>query len=147
MFNILRAMQLDKAILIEGSPGVGKTATISALAKLTKNKLVRINLSEHTDIMDLIGCDLPRGDKFCWEDGVFLKAMRNGDWVMLDELNLAPQQVLEGLNSVLDHRKCVFVPEIGENVSCADGFRVFATQNPLSEGGGRKGLPFSFLNR
>jgi midasin len=34
--------------------------------------------------------------KFKWSDGVFLKALKNGDWVLLDELNLAPQAVLEG---------------------------------------------------
>ncbi|PWV08666.1 putative Midasin [Trypanosoma cruzi] len=31
--------------------------------------------------------------------------------------------------------------------TAADEFRVFACQNPLLEGGGRKGLPRSFLNR
>lgn len=31
--------------------------------------------------------------------------------------------------------------------SCPPSFRVFAAQNPLREGGGRKGLPRSFLNR
>jgi hypothetical protein len=30
---------------------------------------------------------------------------------------------------------------------CPDSFRVFAAQNPVREGGGRKGLPRSFLNR
>ena len=30
--------------------------------------------------------------------------MRRGAWVLLDELNLASQTVLEGLNAVLDHR-------------------------------------------
>lgn len=30
---------------------------------------------------------------------------------------------------------------------CPPSFRVFAAQNPVREGGGRKGLPRSFLNR
>jgi midasin (ATPase involved in ribosome maturation) len=30
--------------------------------------------------------------------------VRRGAWVLLDELNLAGQTVLEGLNAVLDHR-------------------------------------------
>ena len=30
---------------------------------------------------------------------------------------------------------------------CHPTFRLFAAQNPLQEGGGRKGLPRSFLNR
>ena len=67
--------------------------------------------------------------------------------MLLDELNLAQQAVLEGLNAVLDHRGTVFIPELGRSFPCAPGFRVFATQNPVAQGGGRKGLPKSFLNR
>jgi hypothetical protein len=38
-------------------------------------------------------------------DGALLRAMRRGDWVLLDEINLAPQATLEGLNALLDHRR------------------------------------------
>ena len=67
--------------------------------------------------------------------------------MLLDELNLAPQAVLEGLNACLDHRSTVYIPEIDRSFPCPPSFRVFAAQNPLQEGGGRKGLPRSFLNR
>lgn len=80
-------------------------------------------------------------------DGPLLAAIKSGDWVLIDELNLATQQVLEGLNSVLDHRSEVFIPELGKTYQCHPGFRLFGAQNPLQEGGGRKGLPRSFLNR
>jgi midasin len=33
-----------------------------------------------------------------------LSALKTGAWVLLDELNLASQSVLEGLNALLDHR-------------------------------------------
>ena len=149
--RIMRAMQLRKPILLEGSPGVGKTSIISALAAASGHKLVRLNLSEQTDMMDLLGADLPAAGgaagEFVWSDGAFLAALKAGDWVLLDELNLAPQPVLEGLNAVLDHRAEVFVPELGQTFRCPPTFRVFAAQNPVQEGGGRKGLPKSFLNR
>lgn len=67
--------------------------------------------------------------------------------MLLDELNLASQSVLEGLNSCLDHRARLFIPELGQEVACPPSFRIFACQNPLRQGGGRKGLPQSFLNR
>lgn len=67
--------------------------------------------------------------------------------MLLDELNLAGQSVLEGLNAVLDHRAEVFIPELGQTFQCPPSFHLFAAQNPLQEGGGRKGLPKSFLNR
>jgi len=150
--RLLRALQLArKPILLEGSPGVGKTSIVSALAKAAGHKLVRLNLSEQTDMMDLLGADLPasggEAGEFKWSDGAFLAALKNGDWVLLDELNLAPQPVLEGLNAALDHRAEVFVPELGKTFKCPSTFRVFGAQNPAAQGGGRKGLPKSFLNR
>jgi midasin len=50
-------------------------------------------------MMDLLGMDLPvnggKGGEFLWSDGVFLRALKLGYWVLLDELNLASQSVLE----------------------------------------------------
>ena len=52
MPGVIRAMQV-KTNIVEGSPGVGKTSLITALASATGNPLVRINLSEQTDLVDL----------------------------------------------------------------------------------------------
>ncbi|QSL65832.1 hypothetical protein MERGE_000110 [Pneumocystis wakefieldiae] len=148
--RILRAMQTSRPILLEGSPGVGKTSLISAIASVVGIQLTRINLSEQTDLMDLFGSDLPVDDettKFAWHDGPFLQAMKNGYWVLLDEMNLASQSILEGLNACLDHRAQAFIPELNQTFTCHPSFRVFAAQNPHSQGCGRKGLPKSFINR
>ncbi|OMP00558.1 hypothetical protein COLO4_12568 [Corchorus olitorius] len=151
--RVLRAMQLSKPgqFSITCSPGVGKTSLIVALGKFSGHRVVRINLSEQTDMMDLLGSDLPvesnEGVKFAWSDGILLQALKEGCWVLLDELNLAPQSVLEGLNAILDHRAEVFIPELGRTYRCPSSFRVFSCQNPSYQGGGRKGLPKSFLNR
>ncbi|KMZ78504.1 hypothetical protein PVIIG_01281 [Plasmodium vivax India VII] len=172
LFKIVRAMQLQNSILLEGSPGVGKTCIINILAKLTNNKLIRINLSECTDIYDLIGSYFPvKGEgerglrsgtqvregtpgeraeapfQYFWKDGKLIECMKKGYWILIDEINLANQQTLEGINSILDHRKEIFIPETNETVRSHPNFRLFCCQNPYSEGGGRKGLPKSFLNR
>jgi midasin (ATPase involved in ribosome maturation) len=97
-----------------GSPGVGKTSLVTSLAQATGHRVVRINLSEQTDISDLFGSDLPveggQTGEFAWRDGPFLQALKRGDWILLDELNLASQSVLEGLNACLDHRYACHPP-------------------------------------
>ncbi|KAF2126090.1 midasin [Dothidotthia symphoricarpi CBS 119687] len=149
--RVVRALQLAKPILLEGNPGVGKTTLVTALAKAIGKPLTRLNLSEQTDLMDLFGSDVPveggAAGTFAWRDAPFLKAMKNGDWVLLDEMNLASQSVLEGLNAVLDHRGEVYISELDQTFHKHQDFRVFAAQNPHHQGGGRKGLPASFVNR
>jgi midasin len=149
--RVLRACQLSKPILLEGSPGVGKTSLVTALANISGHHLCRINLSDQTDLIDLFGSDLPveggSPGEFAWRDAEFLKALQYGYWVLLDEMNLAPQTVLEGLNAVLDHRGTVYIPELNKSFTCHPSFRIFAAQNPINQGGGRKGLPKSFVNR
>jgi midasin (ATPase involved in ribosome maturation) len=67
---------------------------------------------------------------------------------LIDEMNLAQQSVLEGLNAILDHRRTVFVPDLNREFTCHPNFMVFACQNPSASGvSGRKTLPKSFLNR
>lgn len=149
--KILRALQLPKPILLEGSPGVGKTTLIAALADAIGMPLTRINLSDQTDLMDLFGSDVPiegaEAGHFGWRDAPFLRAMQSGEWVLLDEMNLASQAVLEGLNACLDHRGQVYISELDQTFFRHPSFVVFAAQNPHHQGGGRKGLPASFVNR
>jgi len=91
VLRLLRCMQIEnRAILLEGSPGVGKTSLIQAVSKASGHKLTRINLSEQTDVSDLFGADLPTdgGDGGCfeWRDGPFLRALKEGNWILLDEV-------------------------------------------------------------
>ncbi len=71
-----------------------------------------------------------------------------GHWIILDEINLASQSVLEGLNSCFDHRNEIFISELNRTFTIDKSrTKIFACQNPYNQGGGRKGLPKSFLNR
>lgn len=155
MMKLVRAMQLDRPILLEGDPGAGKTSIVDALAKLSGQNLVRINLSEQTDVSDLFGLDLPDDQNedcdtptFRWCDGPMLKAIKESSWILLDEMNLASQSVLEGLNACFDHRGEIYIPELNKRIKVDRSVsRIFACQNPYNQGAARKGLPKSFVNR
>lgn len=64
--------------------------------------------------------------------------MRKGYWIILDELNLAPTDVLEALNRLLDDNRELLITETQEVVKAHPGFMLFATQNPPGLYGGRK---------
>jgi midasin len=47
-----------------------------------------------------------------FQEGALVEAVQKGHWIVLDELNLAPSDVLEALNRLLDDNRELFVPEL-----------------------------------
>jgi midasin len=135
-------------VLLQGPTSAGKTSMVERLARATGHRLVRINNHEHTDVQEYIGSFQPGPSgklEFC--DGALTQAVRHGYWIVLDELNLAPSEVLEALNRLLDDNRELLLPETGEVVRPHPHFMLFATQNPPGSYGGRKVLSRAFRNR
>ena len=91
LYKLLRALSLGRPLLLEGPPGGGKSSLVIELAKNANINLTRLNLSDQTDLSDLFGTDMPfvngRGEQsFRWCDGPLLKAIKNGHWILLDEV-------------------------------------------------------------
>jgi hypothetical protein len=102
--------------------------------------------SPQTDLSDLLGQYRPRGQDFVWQDQPLLRCVKEGGVVALVDLNTAQQQVVEGVNSLFDHRGSLFVVELNQTFHKAASFRGVVVLR--KEGGnGRRGLPNSFLNR
>lgn len=88
-----------------------------------------------------------------FHEGYVPQAMRNGWWVILDEINLAEPQVLERLNPVIERPPSLVLSEsdgtmfgAGGTVPVAPGFQMFATMNP-AEYAGRSVLSPAFRDR
>lgn len=60
---------------------------------------------------------------------------------------MAPSEVLEALNRLLDDNRELFIPETQQVVKPHPNFLLFATQNPPGLYGGRKVLSKAFRNR
>lgn len=149
LHNLVRATLTRRyPILLQGPTSSGKTSMIEYLAKLTGHKFVRINNHEHTSLDEYLGTyvSTPTGD-FVFQGGILVQALRQGHWIVLDELNLAPSDVLEALNRLLDDNRELLIPETQEVIIPHPHFMVFATQNPAGLYGGRKVLSRAFRNR
>lgn len=146
---LARTLVLHRSpVLLQGPTSSGKTSLVSYLAARTGHACIRINNHEGTDLQEYLGRYVSddRG-RLVFAEGALVQAARRGDWVVLDELNLAPTEVLEALNRLLDDNRELFVPELQETIKPHPHFLLFATQNPPGLYAGRKTLSRAFRSR
>jgi hypothetical protein len=83
----------------QGPTSSGKTSLVSYLAAQTGHAFVRINNHEQTDLQEYLGSYVSdESGRLVFREGLLVQAVRRGHWIVLDELNLAPTEVLEALN-------------------------------------------------
>ena len=142
------AIRDNLSVLIMGESGVGKTSAIRFLANQTKNGLRRVNLNGGTTADELVGRLLINEKGTYWVDGVLTEAMRNGEWIVLDEINAALPEVLFVLQSVMDDDGYLVLAEKDDKeiVHKHKDFRIFATCNP-PEYAGTKEMNKALLSR
>jgi hypothetical protein len=169
------SMQLRQPVLLEGATSTSKTSSILYLAAMLRQPVIQLNLNGQSDTGELVGRFGPNATEVTepnglnriwqallhlfarekkspwqWIDGVVTRAMQQGAWLILDEVNLAEPQVLERLNPVLERNPRLLLSErdgrliAGEQVH--PEFRVFATMNP-AEYSGRSVLSPAWRNR
>lgn len=109
-----------------------------------------LSLVESQKIAETEGIKVP---DWRWQDGMVPTAMRTGQWLILDEINLAEPQVLERLNSVLERHPSLTLSENGGERIGPGGaqpvhgrFRMFATMNP-AEYTGRAAMSPAYKDR
>lgn len=150
--NIMKTLAIaikdNLPTLIIGESGTGKTSAIRFLANKTQNGLRRINLNGGTTADELVGRLLINEKGTYWIDGILTEAMRNGEWVVLDEINAALPEVLFVLQSVMDDDGYIVLTEKDDKeiVVKHKDFRVFATCNP-PEYAGTKEMNKALLSR
>ncbi|MBU9889452.1 MAG: AAA family ATPase [Candidatus Omnitrophica bacterium] len=124
--RLAKAVLLREQSYLIGATGIGKTSLIRYLAYLTGNRYTRFNLNVQTDKMELLGGYLPKENgvlSYRWVDGVLIGALKRGEWLVLDEMNLAPPELLERLNSLFDDDQSLTLREHhGENFISAHRF-------------------------
>jgi MoxR-like ATPase len=121
-------------VILTGPPGCGKTSLPIALAARLGRPCVRFNLDGETRRSHLIGISRPATDEngaltLRFDEGKFVQALREGWWIVLDELDIAPPNVTAALHSVLEDVRVLTIPETGETVHAHPEAAIFATGN------------------
>lgn len=117
------------ALKVNGHTGAGKSLGITQFHACLNKPIYSLTAHGGTEVGDLIGhWVLKKDGSMQWHDGPVLRAMREGESVLVNELNALRPDVLLGLNGILEG-EMVYVPETEEVVVAAPGFRFFATEN------------------
>lgn len=88
-----------------GPAGTGKTETVKKLASSCGKNLLIMQGSAGVEVGDLISEFIPDESKpgaFKLKNGILARAMHQGDWILLDELNMMDARVIAGCNSLTD---------------------------------------------
>jgi nitric oxide reductase NorQ protein len=142
------AVTRNLPVLIIGETGCGKTQTVKEIAQEMGKRVVRFSITGETSVDEIIGKYTLENNQTVWNDGVLLKAMKDGDWFVMDEVNAALSEILFVLHALLDDDRAVNVTtHNSEIVRPHEDFRFFATMNPPEEYSGTKELNKAFLSR
>ncbi len=134
--HVARSVDRSEPCLLEGPTSTSKTSSILYLAALLGQPVMRLSLNGQTDTGELVGRFAPGPGGWCFREGAVVRALREGWWLVLDELNLAEPQVLERLNPVLERPPALVLTEHDDSVFGPGGtpvhprFRIFGTMNP-----------------
>lgn len=128
--RFIKGLLLPAPLLLVGLAGAGKTFLVHYVAqKLEKlENLVTLHLNEQSDAKLLIGLYTSgtTPGSFVWRPGVLTRAVTEGRWVLIEDLDRAPSEVLSVILPLIEKGELV-VPGREERVRAAQGFKILAT--------------------
>ena len=144
--RVLIARDTGHAVNLIGPPGIGKSAVVEVAAGMLRRPFTRISCSRSLTVDDLFGSyrptlDTPSGEVlFLFQKGPLAVAIENEGVVLLDELNLAPADVLGVLCALVSTAPDEPFETRNQRL-CRRGTLLVAAMNDVSVGGGRQELP------
>jgi MoxR-like ATPase len=127
--RLLIGLLANGHVLLEGVPGLAKTATVNALAQCINTKFQRIQFTP-----DLLPSDLLGNLIYSPKDGTYStkKGPIFANIILADEINRAPAKVQSALLEAMQERQ-VTIGE--ESFPLPKPFLVLATMNPIEQEG------------
>lgn len=156
MLKLLKAVVFNEKSYLIGHTGTGKSTMVEQMAARLGWPVERINLDSNIERANFVGHTVLVNDGGTtvskWVDGNFVRAMKNGYLVILDEIDFGRSDILYVLQSVLEGGS-LLISETGERVYPHANFRLFATANTKGQGDvmglyqGARILSTALLNR
>lgn len=133
----------ERLFVLMGETGVGKSYIIEErypnIIQYACNRALDVfSLCYYTD-------DKERNGSLAQYETPFLKALKSGGKIFLDEMNELPHETLMFLQGITDEKKSVVIGD--EQVKISDKFRILAALNPPSETDERTPLGDALLSR
>jgi MoxR-like ATPase len=127
--RVIVALMAGGHCLLEGVPGLGKTLTVSTLARALGGTFTRIQFTPDLLPSDIVGTRIyrPSTERFDVELGPVF-----ANFVLADEINRAPAKVQSALLEVMGERQ---ISIGGTTYPLPLPFLVLATQNPIESEG------------
>jgi cobaltochelatase CobS len=130
--DIIEDIAENRRVMLIGHTGAGKTSLIEQVAARSQHGVLRSNMNGQTTIGDFVGFWTVKGGETLWVDGVLPVAMREGRWLIIDEIDFAEPAILAVLTAVLEPGGKLLLKEKGNDiVEPHPSFRLFATANAV----------------
>jgi len=124
----IAALLQKENLLLSGSKATGKNVLAENLAWIFQRPTYNISFHVNTGSGDLIGTDTFEDNQVKLRKGSIYQCAEYGGFGILDEINMARNEALAVLHSVLDFRRVIDVPGY-DRIEVADDTRFIATMN------------------
>lgn len=147
--KVLYGIESGEKVLLSGDAGVGKSSLVEQLASLSCTPLHRRNMHGATEPEEILGnFETPEAGKLAYREAFLPTAMREGHWVLFDEIDSAEQPVLFVLQMVLEDQGALALPDPNNTVIRPHpNFRLFATANTVGRAGANRLLYSGTMRR
>ena len=124
----VQALLCGENLLLAGSKATGKNVLAENLSVLFGRPSYNVSFHINMDAAYMIGTDTFQNGEVVFRPGPVYECARLGGFCILDEINMARNEALAVLHSVLDFRRVINVPGY-ETIRVHEAARFIATMN------------------